>query len=298
MKHNRITNFHFFRNCPAGHRRWSLRAKRSKLQLKIKSIQRVCFASVTIAGFILLFVSTVHGQTKFIWSHGGIIRGDQTEKKIALIFSADIDAEGLGFIDSTFHAMDVKGSFFFTGNFFKRKDNRKNLKKLLLHGNYVSSHSYGHLLYCDWTKRDSLLVSKEIFEKDMSKSFAMLGKYGIRKQDAKYFLPPYEWYNDSIAAWAKKYGLQIVNFTPGTYSNADYTTPDMGKKYLSSDTIYNRIIRYEKNGPNGLNGFFLLIHAGTAPARTDKLYYRLPDLIRYLRDKGYVLVRIDELLKD
>lgn len=247
--------------------------------------------------FLLLTTSTVYGQTKFTWSHGGIIRGDQSEKKIALIFSADIDAEGLGFVDSTFQVLNLKGSFFFTGNFFKRSMNRKNLKLLMRHGNYVSSHSYGHLLYCDWTKRDSLLVSKEVFEKDMSKSFAMLGRYGIRKRHAEYFLPPYEWYNDSIAGWATEYGLQVINFTPGTYSNADYTTPDMGKKYLSSDTIFNRIIRYEGHDPNGLNGFLLLIHAGTAPARTDKFYYRLPALIGYLKNKGYEFVRVDELLR-
>lgn len=246
----------------------------------------------------LLLSSNVYGQTKFVRSHGGIIRGDISEKRLALVFSADMDAEGLAFIDSTFRAMDVKGSFFFTGNFFKRKENRKNLKKLLQYGNYIGSHSYGHLLYCDWSKRDSLMVSKEEFVNDLERSFAKFSQYGIQKQAAKYFLPPYEWYNDTIAEWAKEYGLQIVNFTPGTYSNADYTTPDMGKKYLSSDTIYNRITRYEKNDPNGLNGFLLLVHAGTEPARADKLYHKLPALLRYLRGKGYEFVRVDELLKD
>lgn len=270
-----------------------------KLQIEEYTPLRVCLASLAMTCLFLLFIgSNGYGQTKFTWAYGGVIRGDQSEKKIALVFSADIDAEGLGFIDSTFQALNVKGSFFFTGNFFKRKNNRNNLKKLLRHGNYVSSHSYGHLLYCDWTKRDSLLVSKEVFEKDMNKSFAMLRKYGIQKQHAKFFLPPYEWYNDSIAGWAAGNGLQVINFTPGTYSNADYTTPDMGKRYLSSDTIYNRIARYERNDPHGLNGFLLLIHAGTAPARTDKFYFRLPDLIGYLRNKGYEFVRVDELLRN
>ena len=248
--------------------------------------------------FLFMLASNVYAQTNFTWSHGGIIRADTSAKKLALIFSADTDAEGLPFIDSTFQAMQVKGSFFFTGNFFKSEENKKNLKLLLQHGNYVGSHSYGHLLYCDWAKRDSLLVTHEAFINDLGKSFATLSDFGIKKSESKYFLPPYEWYNDTIATWAADYGLQIISFTPGTYSNADYTTPDMGKKYLSSDTLYNRILRYEQKDPHGLNGFLLLIHAGTAPGRTDKLYYRLPALIQHLKHEGYEFVSVDELLKN
>jgi peptidoglycan/xylan/chitin deacetylase (PgdA/CDA1 family) len=81
-------------------------------------------------------------------------------------------------------------------------------------------------------------------------------------------------------------GITMVNFTPGTSSNADYTTPDM-KNYVSSDTIMARIKRYERSNPSGLNGFHLLIHVGTEPARTDKLYNRLPELLTYLKSRGY-----------
>ena len=89
--------------------------------------------------------------------------------------------------------------------------------------------------------------------------------------------------------------VQIVNFTPGTTSNADYTTPDM-KSYRSSETIYNNILKYEED--NGLNGFMLLIHIGTAPRRTDKLYNRLSDLVDELHNRGYSFVPITELLKE
>lgn len=244
-----------------------------------------------------LVAGNVYGQTNFTWSRGGIIRGDTNEKKIALIFSADIDAEGLPFIDSVLQAGDIRGSFFVTGNFFKRKENAMNLKKLAAHGNYIGSHSFGHLLYCDWTNRDSLLVTHHQMTSDLDSSYALLKHFGIPKDASRYFLPPFEWYNDSIARWAAGYGLQLINFTPGTYSNADYTTPDMGRQYLSSDTIYNRILRYEKSKKNGLNGFILLIHAGTQPSRTDKLYHRLPGLIQYLRNKGYRFETINRLLR-
>ena len=69
-------------------------------------------------------------------------------------------------------------------------------------------------------------------------------KAGIEYQDAPLYIPPYEYYNKEISAWAKNMGIQVVNYTPGTMSNADYTTPDM-KNYRSSKFIYDNImIRY------------------------------------------------------
>lgn len=236
-------------------------------------------------------------QTNYVWSHGGIIRGDTTQKKIALVFSADEFGDGAHFIDSALNAKKVNASFFFTGNFLRNPLYKKTVVSLLKHGNYVGSHSDKHLLYCDWTKRDSLFVTKDSFTTDLKHSYKELKRFGIKKQDAKYFFPPYEWHNDSIAAWTKSFGLQLINFSPGTYSNADYTTPSMGKRYLPSDTIYNRILRYEKVHPNGLNGFILLLHAGTDAERTDKFYFKLPQLIEELRSLGYEFVRVDKLLK-
>ena len=122
-----------------------------------------------------------------------------------------------------------------------------------------------------------------------------MAKFGIRKDDAPFFLPPYEWYNDSIAAWTKQLDFQLINFTPGTKSHADYTDPAM-KNYIGSDDILASILRYEANNSSGLNGFILLMHIGAGPARTDKLYNKLPRLLRELKKRGYRLVRVDELL--
>jgi peptidoglycan/xylan/chitin deacetylase (PgdA/CDA1 family) len=121
-------------------------------------------------------------------------------------------------------------------------------------------------------------------------------KFGVKKEDAAYFLPPYEWYNDSISVWTKELNLQLIIYTPGILSHADYTTPDL-KNYRSTETIWNSIIDFEKRSPSGLSGFILLLHIGTHPDRTDKFYYRLPELLRWLKSKNYELVTINHLLK-
>ncbi len=138
------------------------------------------------------------------------------------------------------------------------------------------------------------MVTKEAFSSDLQHSYTAMSSFGITQKDALFFLPPYEWYNDSISIWTSQSGVQLINFTSGTLSNADYTTPDM-KNYRSSDTIYQSITKYEQS--HGLNGFILLLHIGTDAKRTDKMYHRLGELVDYLKQKQYRLVRVDELLK-
>lgn len=190
---------------------------------------------------------------------------------------------------------NVPAGFFLTGNFYANRDNRRLIRGLLSDGHYLGGHSDKHLLYADWTKRDSLLVTESEFRKDLQRNYKRMRGFGIKKENAKYFLPPYEWYNKSIAQWTDEMGLRLVNFSPGTLSTADYTTPDMGVRYRSSNVIYQSILEYETRAPGGLNGFILLVHIGTDPGRTDKFYGRLDELVSELRDKGYVFKRIDEL---
>lgn len=86
-----------------------------------------------------------------------------------------------------------------------------------------------------------------------------------------------------------------ISVAPGTYSNADYTTPDMGERYYPSRDLFNRVLAYEARDPNGLNGFLLLLHIGTHPSRTDKLYHHLPELIDTLRARGYTFAALPGL---
>jgi len=186
-------------------------------------------------------------------------------------------------------------SFFLTGRFYRNPVFRQIITDLRKDGHYLGAHSDQHLLYCDWTKRDSLLVSKQQFQTDLSQNYEAMRSVGVAKSQALFFLPPFEWYNDSIATWAHQQGLQLINYTAGTISHADYTTPD-ARNYRNSRVILQSIYEYETRKPSGLNGFILLLHIGTHPDRTDKLYNYLDELLVYLKQHDYKLVRIDELL--
>ncbi|SEN24398.1 Peptidoglycan/xylan/chitin deacetylase, PgdA/CDA1 family [Niastella yeongjuensis] len=235
-------------------------------------------------------------QTTVTYDLGAITRGNTHKKQLALVFTGDEYSDGAAYIARLLQQEKTRASFFFTGRFYRNAGTNKVIGLLKSQGNYLGPHSDQHPLYCDWNQRDSLLVTKQQFDHDLANNYTAMAGFGINKKDALYFLPPYEWYNDSIAAWTKQQGIQLVNYTPGTYSNADYTTPDM-KNYRSSKAILDSIINYEQRSATGLNGFILLIHIGTHPARTDKFYYQLPALLNYLRQRKYSLTTVSDLLQ-
>jgi len=246
----------------------------------------------------LTIASDVNKQdiTNFVFNRGAIVRGDTTQKNIALVFTGDEYADGGKHIRSVLGKQKIKASFFLTGKFYRNQNFKDIIKELKSDGHYLGAHSDKHLLYCSWENRDSLLVDKETFLTDLENNYKEMAMFGIEKNSSKYFMPPYEWYNQKISDWTEEYGLQLINFTPGTKSNADYTIPSMGKRYLDSVTIYESIINYEVQNKSGLNGFVLLIHIGTHPERTDKFYLFLDKLVNELKGKDYTFVTIKKLL--
>jgi len=217
---------------------------------------------------------------------GAIIRMDTTKNKVYLIFSAHNSNDGGKTIVQTLKKKQVKASFFFTGSFYANKKNKKLIHELIRNGHYLGAHSDQHLLYADWEKRDSLRINRPEFETDLKTNYRKMQKAGISVSSVKYFLPPYEWYNRSVADWTSQLGLKLINFTPGIHTNADYTTPDMSN-YKSSARILNDLRKQEQQKPGSLKGSIALIHLGTSNKRTDKLYNRLDELIDFLVKHGY-----------
>jgi len=222
-----------------------------------------------------------------IINYGGLVRSDTTQKVIYLALTGGDYNDGNKRVRQILKSKKVKAHFFFTGDFYRLKANRKTIKVLKRRGHYLGAHSDKHLLYATWENRDSLLVSKEEFTTDLLNNYTVMAKFGISQTDAPFFMPPYEWYNQQISNWTNELGLYLINFSTGTRSNADYTTPDMGKRYIDNQCIYDSILNFETQSSNGLNGFILLVHIGTHPNRTEKFYNRLPELIDELRRRGY-----------
>lgn len=227
---------------------------------------------------------------------GAIVRGPTQRRELSLVFTAHEFAEGAPALLDALARRGLRASFFLTGAFLRSEGNRAIIRRIVRDGHYVGPHSDAHLLYAPWTGPKKTLVSRDEFTADLERNVQALGRFGVERGAVRVFLPPYEWYTADIARWSTALGMTLVNFTPGTRSNADYTeegTPE----FVSSDVILMSILQRERDDPHGLNGFVLLLHLGAGPGRTDKFHSRIDDLLEALVARGYAFVRIDELVR-
>ncbi|HLO81161.1 MAG TPA: polysaccharide deacetylase family protein, partial [Chitinophagaceae bacterium] len=178
--------------------------------------------------FLLCFLSLKLYAQPYDVSHalkepeGAFYRADTSAHVIYLNFTAHEFMEGLPYVARVLDSMKVPGSFFLTGDFVRKEPGW--VKQLYQAGHYVGPHSDKHLLYCDWTKRDSLLVGLPLIQKDLQDNMDALVRLGLPRNGIRFFMPPYEWYNRQVFDLVKSMGYVMVNFSPGTSSNADYTT--------------------------------------------------------------------------
>jgi peptidoglycan/xylan/chitin deacetylase (PgdA/CDA1 family) len=98
-------------------------------------------------------------------AEGAYYRADTSARVIYLNFTAHEFMEGLPYVAEVLDSMKLRASFFLTGDFVRTHPDW--VKRLYGSGHYVGAHSDKHLLYCDWTKRDSLLEPLPVIRKDL-----------------------------------------------------------------------------------------------------------------------------------
>jgi peptidoglycan/xylan/chitin deacetylase (PgdA/CDA1 family) len=226
---------------------------------------------------------------------GGIIRGPRDSKRIALEFTGHEYAEGADVVLDVLRARGARASFFLTGDFVRRPEFARVIARIRDEGHYLGPHSDKHLLYCDWTPQKRTLIDQAAFLRDLDDNLRAIEVLGVPRAGIRYWVPAYEQYNPDIVRWSADLGLGLINFTPGTSSNADYTG-EADSNFVPSARILTKILDRERSDPDGLNGFLLLLHIGAGPGRRDKMFDHLGELLDELTRRGYTFVRVDTLL--
>lgn len=266
-------------------------------------MNRACF----IAGKLLLLASLTcpaaessnpgpspgGGTQAWELRDGAVVRGSKAFHRLALVFTAHEFAEGANTILDELAKHKARGSFFLTGDFLAKTNYSLVVRRIMADKHYLGPHSDKHLLYLSWEGKKPLVI-REAFRADLEANLVKIERLGVERRAIRYFLPPYEHYDQSIARWTRELGLTLINFTPGTRSAADYTC-EADKNFVSSQTIFDSIVAKEKQ--DGLSGFVLLLHLGSGPCRSDKFSSKFGELLDYLVARQYDLVRIDELLE-
>ncbi len=225
---------------------------------------------------------------KNIYDKGGINRFNPAKKQITIIFTGHQYADGYSKIRKTLNKNKVKAAFFFSGDFLRKKSNASKVRKLFQEGHYIGPATNHYVRLADWNNTESSSIRKRAFLLDLKENYGALKKLGIDKQQAPFFNPPFELYNDSISRWCKETGVFLIRSTPGTYANLDYTFPEMRENYYSSKEIFDKIMQVEAS--KGLNGYILQFNFGVNPGRKDKFYNSLPALLENLKKAGYEFV--------
>ena len=190
------------------------------------------------------------------------MRGPTQGRRLALVFTGHEFAEGGETILDELKKHSAKASFFLTGDFLGKPWFQALVHRIVDEGHYLGPHSDKHLLYCSWDADKKTLVSKDAFTTDLRANLDKIARFGVERP--RYFLPPYEHYNDDIAAWTAEQGLKLVNFTPGTRSNADYTE-DAAPNFVTSRAIFESIIRRERQRPERAQWLLALAARGRRP---------------------------------
>lgn len=205
-------------------------------------------------------------------------------RDIWLIFTADSTFEGGTHVMDCLEQRNIKASFFYTGNFLRRPSNLPIVRRSIANGHYVGTHGDGHVLLAAWDRDRTPLASPDSALRDMQHGLALLAPLGIDTAQARTVVPPYEWAAACHTRAMHRAGLTPVCPTPGIETYRDYTTPDL-PEYMTAQQLYDQL--FDREATHGLDGAFILIHAGTDDARPDKLYNRLGDILDRLTALGY-----------
>ena len=231
---------------------------------------------------------------RFTYDAGGVIRADRKKRALALVFTGGYVSEELPRILDTFKAHDVKGSFYFIGDFLRTPDFHDDIRRIVDEGHLLGPHSDHHPQLVSWDRKETLVKKADLF-RDLDGNFRALAPFGVRKEQISHWIVPFEIYTQEVAAWCEEYGCRIFNYTPGTLSNSDWMEDD-NKNFVPTDRIYASILEAERKDPDGLSGFFLLMHVGAGPKRTDKGMRRFTELVSHLKAGGYKMATVEELL--
>ncbi len=133
----------------------------------------------------------------------------------------------------------------------------------------IAAHSYYHPHLLE--KQDDRVV------REMRKTQAIIKK--TTGKTPKYFRPPYGEVDERVAKLAKTAGLTTIQYD---IASGD---PDPG---LSSRRIVRSVLRDAKNGS------IIVFHMNRKGVHTAEI---LPEIIKGLRERGFTLVSVGEMLK-
>lgn len=192
-----------------------------------------------------------------------IFHGDVTQPKITFACNVFWGEEFLPEMLDIFDQNNIKITFFVGGSWGKRFPHI--VAELSSRGHELGNHTYSHphpnTLGKDKNKEQILLAEQLITE--------------ITQIKTTLYAPPYGEYNDTVLSAADELGYKTIMWTIDT---VDWQRPPAG-------IIISRVMKKIDNGA------IILMHP------TESTVKALPELIRQLKERGYMITTVSDIIK-
>lgn len=232
---------------------------------KIRPIIKGFALTLTAVLLVMLVSFTNIGSVYFGYAKRKvpIYSVETNEKKVALTFDAAWGSDKTTKIVDILKEAGVSGTFFLVG--FWIEQNADKVKYIDEAGLDIGTHSSTH------PKMSTLSEAK--MTEELSSSMKLITD--ITGKPVKYFRPPFGDYSDTVLTVAEGLGLKTIQ----------WDVDSLDWKGLSAEEILLRVKQSVKNGS------IILCHNNS-----DHILEALPLMISYLKNQGYEMVKISELV--
>ncbi len=230
-------------------------------------------------------------------------RGPTDRREIVLTFDAD-GAQGAEVILDTLRQKRIQTTVFLTGKFMDKYPGL--VRQIVKDGHEVGNHTqtHPHLTTYDQNNRHETRpeVTKEWFLDELMKPAAKFEELTGTPM-AKIWRAPYGEVNPQILRWAHELGYRHVGWTRDyahsmTLDSLDWVINRSDKNYQPGGKIIDRLLNFERESRDGVNGGIVLMHLGTERVAGDSVGLHLPRLIDEWRERGYRFVKVSTWLTE
>lgn len=273
----------------------SIAAKRGSNTFTVKSIAEN--GQVTTLENIEIIYN--NPTVRFLASN--ITRGNVLESKVALTFDGGYEANASEEILTILNEKDLRCTFFLTGTYINHYPDI--VQRMVADGHEVGNHTWSHPHLTTFAENGVHLtrpsVSREFLQNELEQAAAVFTACTGKKM-APYWRAPYGEHNLEIREWAAELGYRHIEWTIGhkwesNMDTMDWVADTTSPAYRSAEEILDKVLSFGNDSDVGANGAIIIMHLGTL-RNNDFPHKKLPEIIDGLREQGYQLVTVSEMV--
>ncbi|HPG41037.1 MAG TPA: polysaccharide deacetylase family protein [bacterium] len=250
---------------------------------------------------VLQRMVTFYGKPRLGFLTREFSRGNAKIPHVALTFDGGSGDGAAAEILDYLAEKKLKCTMFVTGAFLKRYPDLA--KRMVREGHEVGNHTWSHPHLTTYTKNQKQDtapgMTREKLQKQLNDTAELFEKI-TKKKMAPYWRAPYGEHNLEIRQWAAELGYRHVGWTVGNGENLDshdWVADSTLALYKTPQQVMEKILNFGNGTRQKVNGGIVLMHLDTQ-RKQQPVHLMIPALVDSLRNRGYQLVKISEMIND